>query len=136
MTAPDPAVAGGHMTWAEARAEHLVDATCLWQDLDGLHIGPAPYAPPPTSIIWGWTKAGAMLRLRLDGETVYLARCEDGTAHAVLPWAPDDGRIQARRTEPRELEMFLELEQVVVDGIATGVGPITLIRRKGAMDGR
>src|SRR5206468_2559104 len=55
-------VTGGVTTWAQAVAGPLAEATCLWQDLDGLHVAPAPADPPPTSILWGWTDDGILLR--------------------------------------------------------------------------
>ena len=48
-TVPD----SGRMTWAEAVAGPLAGATCLWQDLDGLQVQPAPPAVPYTSRLVG-----------------------------------------------------------------------------------
>lgn len=39
--------------WSEIKAS-LEDHTCLWQDLEGLHLAPAPTKPPLTSILWAW----------------------------------------------------------------------------------
>ena len=36
----------------------LARATCLWQDLDGLHVSGPPAEAPPTSIVWGWRADG------------------------------------------------------------------------------
>ena len=65
--------AAGKMTWAQALTGPLAETTCLWQDLDGLHVEPAPASPPPTSLIWGWCGRDHLVRLRLDGDTAYVA---------------------------------------------------------------
>ena len=57
------------MSWAQAVAGPLAGATCLWQDLDGLHVETAPPSPPPTSILWGWLARTRLVRARLDGGT-------------------------------------------------------------------
>lgn len=126
----EPRVSGGRMSWAEARQQHLTGLTCLWQDLDGLHLEPAPIEPPLASHLWGWTPDGAMVRVRLDGDVAHVARC-DTTAEAttVISWEPRDGRIRSFRPAPSgQGALGLELEQVVIDGITDGAGPITFLR--------
>ena len=74
--------ASGRMTWAQAVAGPLAEATCLWQDLDGLHVSVAPDVPPPTSILWGWRPDSWLVRARLDGDTAFVA-VHDGTGLAA-----------------------------------------------------
>lgn len=48
------------LVWGEVE-ERLNGYTCLWQDLDGLHVTGPPQSAPPTSILWAWpTGASAM----------------------------------------------------------------------------
>lgn len=42
-----PSPPDGWMTWAEAVVGPLAAASCLGQDLDGLHGSPLPGAAPP-----------------------------------------------------------------------------------------
>lgn len=124
-----PATESG-VPWARVVTEALVGHTCLWQDLDGLHIEPAPDQPPQTSILWAWSEAGAMVRMRLDGGVGYVATCASGVPTTdVLPWAPADGRVQAVRHSATSLSgLALRLEQHVDDGLDAGSGPITFFR--------
>jgi hypothetical protein len=143
MTGPDgaghrrqPAVTGGSMSWADAVARHLAGATCLWQDLDGLHVEPPPDQAPPTSILWAWTTDAGMVRVRLDGATAYVASCNAAAGDPVLPWAPDDGRVRAVRPAASSTAgLGLRLQQVVVDGLDTGTGPVTFLRPATVGDG-
>jgi hypothetical protein len=142
------------MTWAQAVAGPLAGATCLWQDLDGLHVEPVPAEPPPASLIWGWHEAGQLFRLRLDGDTAYVAVHdpsappagsgaaegislgrksgeEPGSSRPTLPWSTGDHRIAASRDRGPSAEAGgpgAAYEQIVVDGIAEGAGPITFVR--------
>lgn len=119
------------MTWAEAVAGPLAGATCLWQDLDGLHVERAPSAVPPTSILWGWRRDAWLVRLRLDGETAYVA-VHDPTMQAPVrtePWSLSDGRVAAsagRGPAAGDGGVGARYEQVVVD--ADGSGPVTFVR--------
>jgi hypothetical protein len=142
------------MSWAQAVTGPLAGATCLWQDLDGLHVEPAPAEPPPASLVWGWHGPGLLVRLRLDGDTAYVAvhdpsarpagpgvaegngpsrksREEPGSSRPTLPWSAGDHRIAASRGRGPSAEAGgpgAAYEQIVVDGIAEGVGPITFVR--------
>jgi hypothetical protein len=123
----------GRMTWAEAISGPLAGATCLWQDLDGLHVSAAPGSPPPTSILWGWRPDSWLVRARLDGSTVLVAVHDGGGAVRTVPWSPgeEDGRIAANRGRGPSREdggAGAIYEQVVIDGIDEGCGPVTFIR--------
>jgi hypothetical protein len=125
-------ISGGSRTWDQAVAD-LTGWTCLWQDLDGLHVASAPSDPPPTSILWAWSEDGAMARLRMAGDNVYFATCPaepvGASREAVLPWLPADKRVHGATFAPDTTAgLDLRLEQVVVDGIDAGAGPITFQR--------
>src|SRR5579875_1003449 len=80
----------GRMTWTQAAGGPLVGATCLWQDLDGLHVAPPPVDPPPTSILWAWRNDGVLIRLRLDGDATFVAVHDSSTSSPIrtVPWNP------------------------------------------------
>jgi hypothetical protein len=117
-------------TWRATVEQVLVGHTCLWQDLDGLHVEPAPLEPPPTSILWAWSPAGQMVRVRLDDELAYVAVCPANVpTTAVETWARNDGRVRAFRAAANSTSgLELTLEQYVDDGIDSGTGPITFLR--------
>lgn len=131
-------LSGGRMTWASAVAGPLAGCTCLWQDLDGLHVESAPADAPPTSILWGWRGASVLVRVRLDGDTAYVAVLDLASAGRVpvvtAPWAVDDGRVAAavaaaragRGPGPASGGVGAKYEQVIVGGIETG--PVTFVR--------
>jgi hypothetical protein len=117
------------MTWAEALAGPLAEATCLWQDLDGLHVEQAPSEPPPTSILYGWRGDSLLVRLRLDGDTAFVAvhDCAVQAPVRTEPWSLADGRVAgAAGRGPDEAGggTGARYEQVVVDGDA----PVTFVR--------
>jgi hypothetical protein len=127
--------------WAEVVAGPLAGATCLWQDLDGLHVSAAPADAPPTSILWGWRADGGLIRVRLDGDAAFVAElspaeiAEAGGAVRTVEWdIRGDGHGDARVAGVRAPGVRPEVgpgagyEQVVVDGIEGGVGPVTFIR--------
>lgn len=121
---------GGQMTWTDALTGPLAGATCLWQDLDGLHTEPAPRAVPPTSILWGW-RDDTLIRVRLDGETAYVAVLSASAGGvATVPWdLRRDGRVAGLRGPASGSgAAYGEFEQVIVDGTADGKGPVTFIR--------
>jgi hypothetical protein len=127
----------GKMAWRQAVAGPLAGATCLWQDLDGLHVEPAPELPPPTSILWAWADDGSRLaRVRLDNGIALVAVHHDQSAGQArggrtLPWSLQDGRIaasQGRGPAPEDGGVGAVYEQIVVDGISEGVGPVTFLR--------
>jgi hypothetical protein len=123
---------GGRMAWADVAAGPLDGATCLWQDLDGLHTEPAPQAAPPTSILWGW-RDDALIRVRLDGETAYVAVLPaSGGGTETVPWdlrRDGDGRVAGLRgPATASSAVYGKFEQVSVDGTADGRGPVTFIR--------
>jgi hypothetical protein len=124
------------MGWGEAVAGPLAGATCLWQDLDGLHVAAAPVTPPYTSILWAWRPDSWLVRVRLD-EGRALVAVHDGTgALSAIPWDVGDGRSagdlrvaasRGRGPEPDSGGAGAAYEQVVVHGI-NGTGPVTFIR--------
>jgi hypothetical protein len=123
---------GGQMTWADAVAGPLAAATCLWQDLDGLHAEPAPQSAPPTSILWGW-RDNTLIRVRLDGETAYVAVLSPAAAGTkTVPWdlrPGGDGRVAGIRGPAVESGAANgRFEQVIVDSPGDGRGPVTFIR--------
>lgn len=129
--------ASGQMEWHEALAGPLAGATCLWQDLDGLHVEPAPHDPPYTSILWAWRPDSWLVRIRLDGPAAFVA-VHDGTGGAAtVPWDAGDSqsagdlRVAAskgRGPAPAAGGLGAAYEQIVVDGICDGTGPVTFIR--------
>lgn len=130
-SSPDGEFSGGRMGWADAAAGPLAGCTCLWQDLDGLHVEPVPADAPPTSIMWGWRGDSLLVRVRLDGDVAYVA-VHDATASrlaGVVPWSPADGRVAAsagRGPGPERGGVGAGYEQVIVGGV--GCGPITFVR--------
>lgn len=120
-------------SWSTAFDDADGDVTCLWQDLDGLHIEVPPDSPPCTSILWAWTKS-TMLRVRLDGDRAYVARCPSATTGTeICPWTDKlDGRVSAHRQLFGEDALGVRLVAVVVDGIDDQVGPITFLRPQDA----
>ena len=131
----------GTMPWPQALAGPLAGVTCLWQDLDGLHVEPAPELPPPTSILWGWRGHDYLVRARLDGGTAFIAVHDTPDAEArgssglaailTLPWSVDDGRVAAssgRGPSASDGGVGAKYEQIVVGGIEDGTGPITFLR--------
>lgn len=122
---------GGRMTWSDAISGPLAGCTCLWQDLDGLHVEPPPADPPPASSLWGWRGESALVRVRLDGDIAYVATHDPATSKltAVVPWSHSDGRVAAsagRGPGSQDGGVGTRYEQVVVGGIDTG--PVTFIR--------
>jgi hypothetical protein len=126
----------GKMAWARALAGPLDGVTCLWQDLDGLHVEPAPADPPPTSVLWGWRGDQYLVRARLDGGTAFVAVHDavgpaGSSGSAVLPWGAGDHRVDASQGRGPAAEsggVGDGYEQIVVDGISDGAGPITFLR--------
>jgi hypothetical protein len=126
----------GSMTWAEVAAGPLAGATCLWQDLDGLHVEQAPDAPPYASILWGWRDDGTLIRARLDGDVAFVAVHNPGRPMtATVPWdarSGGDGRIAAARGPSADMGgVGATYEQVIVGGDVEGTGPVTFIRPTG-----
>ena len=124
-------ISGGLMIWAAAVSGPLADCTCLWQDLDGLHVEPPPGEAPPTSILWGWRGDSYLVRARLDGDGAYVAvhQGPDADSERTVPWALNDGRVAAsvgRGPGPDADGVGASYEQVIVGGIETA--PITFVR--------
>ena len=125
------------MPWTDAVTGPLAGATCLWQDLDGLHVSAAPAAPPPTSILWAWRPGSWLVRARLDGDIAFVA-VHDGTGLVrTVPWNTGDGRSdgdlrvaasRGRGPSPALGGAGATYEQIVVDGTGDGVGPVTFLR--------
>jgi len=127
------------MSWAAAVAGPLAGCTCLWQDLDGLHVEPPPAEAPQTSILWGWRGDAHLVRARLDGDDAYVAvhQAPPGAPGAAagaalertVPWALDDGRVAASAGRGPGLGaggVGARYEQVIVGG--TEAGPVTFVR--------
>lgn len=137
---PRDRLTGGRMTWAEAVSGPLAGCTCLWQDLDGLHVGQPPSDAPPTSIVWGWRDDSVLVRARLDGDVAYVAVCDETTLSAdtarvtTVAWAREDGRVAAavaaadagRGPRPERGGVGARYEQIIVGGI--DIGPVTFVR--------
>lgn len=137
-TPGDVEISGGLMDWTEAVSGPLADCTCLWQDLDGLHVEPAPQQAPPASILWGWRGGSYLVRARLDGDDAYvavhdMARQGPGThpvsaSERTVPWALDDGRVVASAGRGPGLDgggVGARYEQVIAGG--TDTAPITFV---------
>lgn len=103
--------------WNQARSL-LADATCLWQDLDGLHHQSIPESAPPTSILWAWWDSPDLrvARLRIDGDTVYLAvaRWPSDSTHTIA-WGGDDGRVQSYRSHTIGIPLTSRFDYTVID---------------------
>jgi hypothetical protein len=132
------------MPWTDAVTGPLAGATCLWQDLDGLHVSAAPVTPPPTSILWAWRPDSWLVRARLDGDIAFVA-VHDGTGLVrTVPWNTGDGRADGdlrvaasrdRGPAPALGGAGATYEQIVVDGTGDGVGPVTFLRPAPGTDG-
>jgi hypothetical protein len=135
MSSPVP----GKMAWRQALTGPLAGVTCLWQDLDGLHVEAAPDSPPPTSILWGWRDPAYLVRVRLDGQTAFIAVHDaSGTDAAAssgsqtLPWSTGDHRVAASHgPAAQDGGVGAVYEQITVAGIGDGTGPITFLRPAG-----
>lgn len=118
------------MTWAEAATGPLAGLTCLWQDLDGLHVQEAPDTAPPTSSLWGWDSGAVLARVRLDDQTAYVD-VRDVSAETIVethPWDVEgDHRVASSRDRGPAKNSGgagAVYEQVVLDNDA----PVTFIR--------
>jgi hypothetical protein len=130
VSTPAPSITGGTLSWDETVTTALPGWTCLWQDLDGLHVAAPPTTAPPTSILWAWADDGTMARLRLDGDTAHVAICPADTPGVIVqPWTDTDGRVRAARfAADTTTRLDLSLEQVIVDGADSHAGPVTFLR--------
>lgn len=112
--------------WNEARAA-LEGATCMWQDLDGLHCATAPATAPPTSIVWAWWPypSDKVARLRIDEDIVYLAEAAwPSGSTPTIPWGADDRRVAQYRSAPdTSITVTARFATAVVDGL-TFVRPV------------
>jgi hypothetical protein len=120
------------MTWAAAVAGPLAGTTCLWQDLDGLHVEPPPSEGPVTSILWGW-RDDALVRVRLDGESAFVAVVTTALGGvSAVQWdlrPGGDGRVAGVRGPAVESgAIHGAFEQVIVTGSGDATGPITFVR--------
>jgi hypothetical protein len=117
---------GGRMAWAEALSL-LNEATCLWQNIDGLHVASPPSDPPLTSILWGWGPGDRLVRVRLDGATAHVAVLERPPAAVpTVPWSPDDGRVKSHDRQSIPSNGLGTPYEMVVFGAADI--PITFLR--------
>ncbi len=57
--------AHGLLDWTTLR-ERLAGATCLWADVHGVRLGPAPECPPAFTHLWGWWPEARWARVRID----------------------------------------------------------------------
>lgn len=124
-------IAPGRMPWSAVLKDVLKDYECYWQDLDGAHISAAPQDAPLTSIMWAWpvpADGRELVRLRIDGPTVYVATYQPPAGDQgvpLQPWADDDGRVQqVRFAEPARALNSLEW-RMFIEPISAGVTPVT-----------
>ncbi|MFI8774861.1 hypothetical protein ACIGKQ_22250 [Gordonia sp. NPDC062954] len=111
--------------WPDARRQ-LADATCLWQDLDGLHCTEAPETAPMTSILWGWWPEahGQVVRVRLDGDKAYVAvRSWPTNGQPTVPWSRDDRRVAAAVRANMTVDITQKYAVAVIDEM-TFIRPI------------
>lgn len=133
MALGDPSgLTGGRLDWAEAR-RLLAGATCLWQDLDGLHVAATPDAAPPTSILWAWWHASEKVaRLRLEGNVCYAAITKmPPNPTRTVPWSAEDGRIahyDATKPQAPLVDTQFEIGVLQLPDPATGSAEVTFIR--------
>lgn len=90
----------GRIPWHEA-VGLLEGATCVWQDLDGLHRGPAPCQPPLATHLWAWDRVHAW-RFRVDGDSCIGAKLTLPSGEAPQAWV-----IRARSTPDPQLAGLL-----------------------------
>ena len=96
-------VEGGRSHWGHLLRERD-GYTFLWQDSDGLHRGPLPSDAPYTSLLHGWSADGMVLvRVRLDGQTVWLAQITPGdgetaTVSNLHSWGAKTRRVAGFRS--------------------------------------
>jgi hypothetical protein len=126
--------------WATVISRELAGATCLWQDLDGLHVDAVPSNAPSTSILWGWRPDGSLLRVRLDADRAFVFELSPAAVEAAggavetVPWdvrpnGRGDARVAGvRGPGPDSGGAGAVYEQVVVNGIGDGVGPVAFLR--------
>ena len=125
----------GTQTWEQLRAKHGDGFEWMWQDLDGLHLASLPEQPPLTSILWGWPRLGAgdappvteLIRVRLDGNTVYAASPAAGTPGAVLPWDGLNQVDQFRSADGLSGDVFRTLKMVEVTEPLPDDGSVPLV---------
>lgn len=138
VTPGEVKVEGGVMSWNDARTNYLTGTAALWQDPEGLHLGPiAPGEPaPPTSILWAWSQE-RLMRIRLDGENAFVACIarSDAPLTPTFPWRRSEGRVASVRFSPdTDVKVIsgvhdLRVEQVVVPAPPTemGKGSLTFV---------
>lgn len=100
-----PAVLHGYgpLTWPQATA--LLDgAQCVWTDLAGLHLEPAPSDAPLATHLWAWWPDGHCARIRLDHQRHYTAILHPHDTTAAEPASPptvtEDVRAILRHDAP------------------------------------
>ncbi len=129
-------------TWQELRAELTrpdKPFECLWQDLDGVHLAPPPEEPPLTSILWAWPQVEPgqtvnhedLRRVRLDGETAYVAHPGPGRAQSTLAWGDLHQIDQVRGADGLAAADIrnLALAEYVEDVPSDGRTPLTFVYR-------
>ncbi len=89
--------------WSEV-ARILAQATCVWADLAGLHVGSVPKELPVATHLWAWEE-GVMHRVRIDSGSAVIAslstrRTDDSIEVAVSeqpgePWDVANSRLGA-----------------------------------------
>ena len=125
----------GTQTWDQLRTKHGVGFEWMWQDLDGLHLASLPEQPPLTSILWGWPQPVAgetppvtdLIRVRLDGSTVYAASPAAGSQGAVLPWDGLNQIDQFRSADGLSAEAFRLMTMVEVTESLPEDGSVPLV---------
>lgn len=119
------------MTWQEARDSELAGMECLWQDLDGVHLEPAPHDPPRSSILWAWSSAGEpprAVRCRLDGDMVLLAQTDSTGGESLVLWGNHDRVRQVRAAGTSDV-LTVRLIQVQESVSADGRVPLSFLYR-------
>ncbi len=120
----------GRLPWTQAR-ETLADYTCVWLDLDGLHVGAPPRETPIATHIWGWSN-GHYARARLDTDAAYLGVLHEtpppsaaGEPVTVHPRAAVMRSAATGETAPQEFnELAVELLEI------PGPHPVTFVRAR------
>ncbi|WP_030106490.1 hypothetical protein [Actinoalloteichus caeruleus] len=119
----------GRLPWAQAR-ELLTEHVCLWIDLDGIHLGKAPAAPPIATHLWARHHDGSRYaRLRFDDDHAYVGLLDvrenvaDGGAGEPVAVQ----RRPARLRSPRHARHAL-LDTLTVDFLEiSGAAPVTFL---------
>ena len=114
--------------WTALRESALAGYTCLWQDLDGVHIAPAPPDAPRTSILWAWPSAFLVTAVvpHPYGGTV-----DEQKPRPIWAWEPP-----ARRFDQPLLRVRLDKDMAYVADLTEGrVTPVEAWGNEAQIDG-